>query len=257
MLKIATWNVNSIAVRTDRLLAFLVREQPDIVCLQELKTLDEKFPFAAVEGAGYHAATLGQKTYNGVAVLSRQKPDSVQRGFGDVESDTEARFIEARFGPLAVMSAYFPNGQAVGSDKYRYKLEWMSRLRAYLDRKHTPTEPLVLCGDYNVAPADLDVHDPGAWREQVLCSTPEREALARIKDFGFTDSFRTLHPDVQAFTWWDYRMLGFPKNKGLRIDHAFVTQPLAERLHACRIDRDERKGDKPSDHAPLLIELAL
>jgi exodeoxyribonuclease-3 len=254
MLKIATWNVNSIAVRLDRLLAFLARESPDALCLQELKTTDEKFPFGPLQDAGYHATVYGQNTYNGVAVLTRRKPDAVARGFGDAAPDAEARFLSVRLGDVTVMSAYFPNGQAVGSDKYRYKLEWMQRLRAYLDRRHTPGELLALGGDFNVAPADIDVHDPAAWAGQVLCSDAERAALAAIRDFGLHDSFRRVHPEAVQYTWWDYRMLGFPKNRGLRIDHVYATPALVELCRVCRVDRDERKGEKPSDHAPLIAE---
>lgn len=256
MLKVATWNVNSIGVRQERLLAFLAREQPDVLCLQELKCLDEKFPTEAVKSAGYHTVTHGQKTYNGVAILSKLEPEAVIRGFGDEVDDPAARFITARVSGVTVMSAYIPNGQEVGSDKYFYKLEWLQRLRGYLDRCHKRDEPLLLTGDFNVAPDDLDVHDPNAWRGKILCSEAERAALRAVMDFGLTDSFRDKHPGEKVFSWWDYRMLGFPKNLGLRIDLILASGPMAARCQDVRIDRNERKGDKPSDHAPVIGEFA-
>ena len=257
MYKAATWNVNSIGVRKDRLLGFLARETPDVLCLQELKCVDEKFPLAEVEGAGYHAVTYGQKTYNGVAVISKEKPVEVVRGFGDGVEDPAARFLVARFPKISVISAYIPNGQEVGSDKYVYKLAWLQRLKTFCERAFKADEAVLLMGDFNVAPHDLDVHDPKAWHEKILCSTPERQALAAVQGFGFTDTFRHLYPDTQQFTWWDYRMLGFPKNLGLRIDLILATKPLIPGLKAVRVDRDERKGDKPSDHAPVIAEMDL
>lgn len=256
MPKAATWNVNSVAVRKERLLGFLEREQPDVLCLQELKCLDEKFPFDDVRALGYHAAVFGQKTYNGVAILSREAPTEVIRSFNDGHEDVAARFLAARFADWTVMSAYIPNGQFVGSDKYAYKLEWLKRLRKFLDRTVKPLDKVLLMGDFNVAPRDLDVHDPAAWHERILCSTPERRALKQIEAFGLTDLAVHVHPDVQEFTWWDYRMLGFPKNQGLRIDLILATAPLVATVTAVRVDRDERKGDKPSDHAPVIAEFS-
>lgn len=254
-MKIATWNVNSVVARKDRLLRFLEREGPDVLCLQELKCLDDKFPFDEVRALGWHATTFPQKTYNGVAVLSRQAPEDVQRGFADGDADEAARFLSVRFGDLTVMSAYVPNGSVVGSDKYDYKLRWLKRLCAYLARHHTPGDKITLLGDFNVAPEDVDVFDPTVWHEEVLTSTKERAAFREVLGFGLTDLFRRLNPELQAYSWWDYRMLAFPKNRGLRIDHILVTEPVAKLCSACRIDRDERKGDKPSDHAPVIAEL--
>lgn len=255
MLKLVTWNVNSINARLERLLAFLAREAPDVVCLQELKCVDEKFPFEAVEEAGYKATVYGQKTYNGVAILSKIEPKKVMRGFGDSVDDPAARFIAAEVHPgLTVMCAYVPNGQAVGSEKYAYKLQWLDRLRAYLERRHKASDQVILLGDFNVAPTDQDVHDPTAWREQVLCSTKERQALAHVMAFGLDDAFRLQHPDETIFSWWDYRMLAFPRNNGLRIDLILSTTPMTKLCKAARVDRDERKGEKASDHAPVIAE---
>lgn len=257
-MKVATWNVNSVIARLERLLAFLEREAPDVLCLQELKTTDDKFPFGPIQDLGYVATIEGQKTYNGVAVLSRTRPDAVIRGFGDGVDDPAARFLGARFGDLTVYSAYFPNGQAVGSEKYAYKLQWMQRLKRYLDTSHVASDRVMLLGDFNVAPDDIDVHDPRAWRGKILFSEPERQALAAIRGphLGLVDTFRQLNPDSQTFTWWDYRMLGFPKNHGLRIDHIDATASVAAQITAVRVDRDERKGEKPSDHAPVIATLA-
>ena len=251
-MKAVTWNVNSVTVRKDRLLEFLAREEPDVLCLQELKCVDEKFPLAAVKAAGYHAAVYGQKTYNGVAVLSRIEPLAVVRSFGDGDPDDAARFLAATFGDFTVMSAYVPNGAFVGSEKFAYKLDWLRRLRKYLDRSFKPQEKLLLMGDFNVAPRDVDVHDPIAWHEKILCSTPERLALKQIAKFGLTDLAAHLAPERQEFTWWDYRELGFPKNRGLRIDLVLASAPLVQVAASVRVDRDERKGDKPSDHAPVI-----
>ena len=252
MPKLVTWNVNSIAMRLERLLAYLARTTPDFVCLQELKTTEEKFPFEALTAAGYHTTMLGQKTYNGVAVLTRRPPDAVFLGLGDHVDDPAARLVGVRLDGVTCLSAYVPNGQAVGTEKYYYKLNWLARLRENLEREHRADEALVLAGDFNVAPTDADVHDPAAWRGKVLCSEPERAALRQVMDFGLTDASWKLHPESGQFTWWDYRQLAFPRNEGLRIDLILATAPVAARLGSCEVERDERKGEKPSDHAPVL-----
>ncbi len=251
-MKFATWNVNSVRARHDRLLAFLERHQPDVVCLQETKVVDDVFPADAFREAGYRVTVVGQKTYNGVAMLSRQAVDQVLRGFGDGGDDSEARLLAATVGDIRFVCVYVPNGRAVGSESYAYKLDWMARLRRFLAVDSSPDRPLALLGDFNVAPADIDVHDPDAWRGEILCSDEERQAFADLASWGLTDSFRALYPDEQTFTWWDYRQLGFPKNRGLRIDHILLTQPLMGRLVDVVVDRDERKGKGPSDHAPVL-----
>jgi exodeoxyribonuclease-3 len=253
--KLVTWNVNSIRQRLDRLLALLERHAPDVVCLQETKVVDADFPAEALRAAGFASVFAGQKSYNGVAILSKTESSEVACGFRDGGDDAQARLLAATVAGLRVICAYVPNGQAVGSDKYAYKLAWLERLRGLLEREADPARPLALVGDFNVAPADADVHDPEAWRGQVLCSDPERSALARLLDWGLVDAFRTHYPDRVAFTWWDYRELGFPKNRGLRIDHVLLTRPLVERLSDVVIDREERKGKGASDHAPVLALL--
>jgi exodeoxyribonuclease-3 len=255
-LTIATWNVNSLKARLDRALAWLELSQPDIVCLQELKLTDDQFPFERLAGLGYHAAVHGQPTYNGVAILSLVPAEDVVIGLGDDEPDPQARLIAADVAGVRVISAYFPNGGEVGSDKWAYKLRWMARLRDHLARHYDPAQPLALCGDFNVAPADMDVARPDEWRESVLCHPEARAALQALGDWGLVDTFRRVNPDLQAYSWWDYRMLAFPKGNGLRIDHVYCTPTLAARCTAAVIDRDERKGDKPSDHAPVRVTFA-
>jgi len=257
---VATWNVNSLRMRQERVLAWLASRRPDVVCLQEIKMQDSEFPALAYSSAGYHAVVFGQKTYNGVAILSRIEhgpPTEVIAGLKDDCPDSDARLITALIPGLGlrVGSVYVPNGQTIESDKYAYKLRWLERLRAYLEKRHTPNEPLILGGDWNVAPDDRDVYDPEGWRDTVICHPAAREALAKILAFGLFDSLRHVEPSAQIYTYWDYRMLAFPKNFGLRIDHILCTRPLLERCLSARVDRDMRKGEKPSDHAPLLLTL--
>ena len=254
-MKLATWNVNSVRARHDRLLAFLERHDPDVVCLQETKVVDGSFPSDEIRRVGYESTLLGQKTYNGVAILSRRPPEDVKRGFEDGSDDSQARMIAASIEGIRCVCVYVPNGRSVGSESYEYKLDWLARLRDFLEKDSSPEHPLALLGDFNVAPADLDVHDPAVWRGEILCSDAEREAFAELGSWGLTDSFRALHPDEQKFTWWDYRRLAFPKARGLRIDHILLTPPLTERLQEVVVDRDERKGNGPSDHAPVLAIL--
>lgn len=251
-MKLATWNVNLIRARQERLLAWLQRVEPDVVCLQELKVTDEFFPFEAIREAGYWAAVFGQKTYNGVAILSRSEPMDIQRGMDDGADDPQARLLAATIAGIRVVSAYFPNGKIVGSQHYAYKLAWMRRLREYLQTRFKPSEPLVLCGDFNVAPDDSDVARPDVWANSVLCHVAVRQALEGLRGWGLVDVFRTHHPEGGIYSWWDYRMLAFPKNDGLRIDHIFATEPLAARCVSAEVDRQERKGAKPSDHAPVV-----
>jgi exodeoxyribonuclease-3 len=251
-MRIATWNLNSVRAREQRLLAWLALRQPELVCLQELKGEDEEFPSAAVAALGYETAVYGQRTYNGVAILSRLPLLQVERGFRDGEDDAQARVISARVSGIRVVCAYFPNGGEVGSEKFVYKLRWMERMRGYLERTLEKGESAVLCGDFNVAPEDRDVARPAEWKDTVLCHPDARAALARIAELGLVDTFRAHHSEGGYYSWWDYRMLGFPKNNGLRIDHIFATEPLAARCSGAEIDRNERKGKQPSDHAPVL-----
>jgi exodeoxyribonuclease-3 len=250
-MRVATWNVNSVRAREERLLAWLASRAPDVLCLQETKVVDDGFPADACRAAGYAVAHFGQRTYNGVSILSRAPLEDVQRGFGDGEDDEQARFIAATTMGVRIMSVYVPNGQAVGSPKFDYKLRWMARLERWVDAHVTPTAPALLCGDFNVAPTDLDVHDPEAWRGSVLCTPEERAALARVCGDRLVDVVRGLHPDTVMYSWWDYRQLAFPKNRGLRIDHVLATAPLAARAREAGIDREARKGKLPSDHAPV------
>jgi exodeoxyribonuclease III len=255
-MKVATWNVNSIRARLPRVLAWLAEQRPDVACLQETKVEDSAFPEADLRALGYEIALFGQRTYNGVALLSRTPLADVARGFDDGARDEQARFIVARTAGLRIASLYVPNGQSVGSDKFQYKLEWLRRLRAWLDVRCQGSEPLLLCGDYNVAPDDRDVHDPELWRDQVLCHPLERERLAEVSAFGLADLFRQKHAEPGFYSWWDYRQLAFPKNRGLRIDHILATAPAAARCQSVVIDRAARKGKEPSDHAPVVATFA-
>lgn len=251
---VATWNVNSVRAREARLVAFLERARPDVLCLQELKAEEAAFPFESIAKQGYHAAVYGQRTYNGVAILSRAEPTEVRRGMGEGDDDSHARLLEARVSGLRIASAYFPNGGEVGSEKWSYKLAWMERLRAHLAATSRPGEPFALCGDFNVAPEERDVANPEAWKDTVLCHPDARAALGRIAGVGgLEDAFRRARPEPGLYTWWDYRQLGFPRNDGLRIDHVYASAPLAGRTRAAEIDRNERKGKQPSDHAPVLV----
>ncbi len=256
-MRIATWNVNSIRTRLERVLAFLQRHQPDILCLQELKCTEPQFPQEVFRRAGYHAAIAGQKTYNGVAILSRAKPQNIRRGLGDDVDDPQARLIAAEVDGLEVMSIYVPNGATVGSEKFTYKLQWLERFEALLQRQGSPESPLVICGDTNVIRDDLDAENPARWAETVLAVPPVRQAFERLLVWGLEDVFRKHHPQGKVYSWWDYRHLSFPRNDGLRIDHILATSPLAKTSQAAFADRDERKGtqdDKPSDHCPVVID---
>jgi exodeoxyribonuclease-3 len=253
-MRVASWNINSVRARTDRLVTWLKESSPDVLCLQELKCTDDQFPRLEIEAAGYRAETFGQKTYNGVAVLSKEPATDVLKGLTDGVEDPQSRLVAATVKGVRIISVYAPNGQAVGSPAYQYKLEWFSRLRKYLDSREKPEGRLVICGDWNVAPEPKDVHDPAAWEGQTLYSQPEREALERVRGFGLIDTFRKHHPDDVRFSWWDYQQLAFPKNHGLRIDHLYATAPLAEKCTAADIDRQARKGKLPSDHAPVWAE---
>jgi exodeoxyribonuclease-3 len=250
--KLATWNINSIRARTERLLTWVGNEQPDILCLQETKVEDSAFPAEALRLRGYEVATYGQRSYNGVAIAARAPLTDVVRGFGDGDPDDEARLIAATVGDLRVVCVYVPNGQDLDSDKFRYKLAWYKRLRRFLDRTATPTQRLVVCGDMNVTADDRDVCDPAKWAGHIHCSADERAALAELMAFPLVDLLREHHPDGGVYSWWDYRGVAFFKNQGLRIDYILATRPVAERCTACTIDRNARKGQDASDHAPVI-----
>lgn len=251
-MRLATWNINSIRARTDRLVAWAAAENPDILCLQETKVEDTGFPIDALAKRGYSVVTHGQRSYNGVAIASRTAATDVSRGFGDGESDDEARLIAATIGDLRVICVYVPNGQDLESDKFPYKLAWYKRLRRYLDARHTPRDRVVVCGDTNVAFDDRDVWSPEKWAGQIHCSPKEREAFGEVVGFGLVDVFRKHNPDGGVYSWWDYRGVSFFKNQGLRIDHILATPPVAEHSIACVIDRNARKGQDASDHAPVI-----
>jgi exodeoxyribonuclease-3 len=253
---LAAWNVNSLNVRLPRLLAWLAANQPDVVCLQETKLEDHKFPVVDIAAAGYAAHFSGQKTYNGVAILARDglAVTDVATGIPGF-ADEQKRVIAATVAGIRVVDFYVPNGQSVDSDKYRYKLDWCAAAAVCLRAELARHANVAVMGDFNVAPEDRDVHDPALWEGQVLCTVPERAAFGAFLATGLADSFRMFPQPPATFSWWDYRMLAFPKNRGLRIDHILLSPPLAARCTSSRIDRNERKGEKPSDHAPALVEL--
>ena len=252
---IATWNVNSLKVRLPQVLDWLGKHSPDALCLQELKLEDAKFPLAEVQAAGYFAAFSGQKTYNGVAILSREPAVNVVCGIPGLE-DEQRRVISADVGGVRLVCAYVPNGQSVDSDKYQYKLRWFAAFSAWLERELAAHSRLAVLGDYNIAPEDRDVHDPKAWEGQILVSGPERDALRRLIEFGFKDSFRLFEQPEKSFSWWDYRMNGFKRNLGLRIDHILLAPALAANCVSCSVDVEPRRNERPSDHAPVIAEIS-
>jgi len=248
-LKLASWNVNSIRVRLPQVLDWLKAEQPDILGLQELKMPTEVFPATDFEQAGYQSVAFGQKTYNGVALLSREQPTDVSRGLPDY-SDEQRRVIAATYGDVRVVNIYVPNGQTVDSDKYQYKLAWLDALEAYLQEELRQFPKLVVMGDFNIAPDDQDVHDPDEWRDRVLCSARERDRLSKLLAVGLEDTFRLFDQPENTFSWWDYRAAGFRRNRGLRIDLILASSALTKCCSASRIDREPRALERPSDHAP-------
>jgi exodeoxyribonuclease III len=254
-MKLATWNVNSILVRLPNVLKWLESVSPDILCLQEIKCIDEKFPVTEFAELGYRSTLFGQRTYNGVAILSRVESGRIQRGFAEKEFGADqARLLAVTINNLNVINVYIPNGAFVGSDKYSFKLEWLGHLREFLDAHYNAKENVVICGDFNVAPEDIDVHNPQLWEGKILCSEKERSALNRVKAWGFIDTFRLHTSDKGYFSWWDYRAGGFKRNLGLRIDHIWSSESLAKRCTKAWIDKEPRGWDRPSDHAPVIAE---
>ncbi len=256
-IKVATWNVNSVKARLERLLAWLKKAEPDVVCLQELKVPDSNFPADELAEAGYHAAVHGQRTYNGVAILSREEISDISSGMGDSVDDPQARVIRASTYGIEVVSVYVPNGREVGSDKWDYKLEWLARFRKYLDENLSKSHMVAIGGDFNVAPDERDVANPDKWRQSVLCHEGGRESLRSLIDWGLVDTVRLHHHGDGPYSWWDYRRLAFPKGDGLRIDHVLATKKLSQACVDAYVDRDERKGKKPSDHAPVIAEFEI
>ena len=255
-MKLATWNVNSLRVRLPHLLDWLAAQSPDVACLQETKCEDAGFPSAELRAAGYESLHHGQRTYNGVAILSRVPAKEVCRGI-PAFVDEQSRVIAADVAGIRVVSVYVPNGQAVGSDKFAYKLRWFEALASWLAAELAAHPRLTVLGDFNVAPEDRDVHDPAMWEGKIHVSEPEREALARVAAVGFSDAFRLFDQPEKSFSWWDYRMGAFRRNMGLRIDHVLLSPELARSCRSCTIDVAPRRLERPSDHAPVVCELAI
>ncbi len=254
-MKIATWNVNSVRARLPRIVDWLETKKPDVLCMQEIKCLDEQFPREVFEEMGYRVATFGQKTYNGVAILARQNIEDVVRGLPGEDENAQKRAIAAQIGDVLLLNLYVVNGESVGSEKYAYKLEWMARVAEFVRERFDMGEKVVLCGDFNVTFDDRDVYDPEEWRGKILCSEPERRALAKIQEPGLIDAFRHFHPEGGQYTWWDFRTRGFQREQGLRIDHFLMSEPALKACRSVEIDRGARGGEKPSDHAPVIAEL--
>ena len=260
-MRIATWNVNSIRQRIENLTAWLAERAPDIVCLQETKTVDEAFPRAPIEALGYNVAIHGQKTFNGVAILSKFKFDEVTPRLPGDNADDHARFIEATIstanGTLRVASIYLPNGNPTGTEKYSYKIKWMERLAKYAHERLQLEEPLIMAGDYNVIPAAADVHNPAAWVTDALFLPQTREKFRTLTNLGLTDAVRAVSDESGLYTFWDYQAGAWQKNQGLRIDHMLLSPQAADRLVKCEIDVGPRGWEKPSDHVPVWLELSV
>jgi exodeoxyribonuclease III len=254
-MKIATWNVNSVKARLGHVLAWLADAKPDILCLQEIKCIEAEFPALELKAEGYHAEVLGQRSYNGVALLSREPARDVLRGLPGDERDEQARYIEASFGDVRVASIYLPNGNPVASDKYPYKLAWMRRLETHARALLETERACVLAGDYNIVPTDDDVYDPAAWSEDALCRPESRARFRAMVNLGLVDAFRVFHAEPHRYSFWDYQAGRWMRDEGLRIDHLLLSPQAADRLEAADIDRAPRGRDKASDHTPVWCEL--
>jgi len=255
-MKIATWNVNSLKVRLPHVLDWLATSQADILCLQETKTTDENFPADEIAAAGYHVVFSGQKTYNGVAIISKEAAGDVITDVAGLD-DPQRRILGATIGGTRILNLYVVNGQEVGSEKYAHKLHWLDKVTDHISAQLQQFERFVVLGDFNIAPDDRDVHDPEAWHERILCSTPEREALQKIQQLGLEDTFRLFDQEEQSYSWWDYRAAGFRRNRGLRIDLVLASRSLADNCRACSIDKEPRRLERPSDHTPVMAEFEL
>ncbi len=253
-MKLVTWNVNSLNVRAPQVLEWLQQEQPDVLCLQETKIQDHKFPYDALQEIGYNAVHLGQKTYNGVAIISRHPIEDVQFDIPNFE-DEQKRVVAATIQGIRIICVYIPNGQSVGSDKYDYKLSWLNALISYIEKQLIIYPQLALLGDYNIAPEDRDVHDPATWSDSVLVSQAERDAFKQLIQLGLHDSFRLFEQPEKLYSWWDYRMMAFRRNMGMRIDHILISTPLVKLAKASWIDKAPRKLERPSDHTPVVLVL--
>ena len=251
-MKIVTWNVNSLKVRLEQVQNWLTDNQPDVLCLQETKTEDVNFPLEALQQAGYHVVFSGQKTYNGVAIISKIPATDVQVGLPNFE-DVQKRVLAATINGVRIINVYIPNGESVESDKYQYKLAWLAALQAWIKTELQRYPKLALLGDYNIAPEDRDVHDPAAWAGKVLCSKAERDVFQGLQQLGLRDAFRLFEQAEKSYSWWDYRMMGFRRNHGMRIDHILISAALE--CSACNIDKAPRKLERPSDHTPVWAEI--
>lgn len=254
MLKLASWNVNSLKIRLEQVLNWLDTTGVDILALQETKTIDENFPTAAFLDRGYHISFAGQKTFNGVAIISRFPQSEIITDIPDLD-DPQRRILASTISGVRIINLYVPNGSEVNSDKYLYKLDWLEKVSAFITNEMRQHEHLAVVGDFNIAPEDCDVHDPEEWEGCVLVSPPEREAFFRLLSYGLQDSFRLFPQEEKQFSWWDYRAAGFRRNRGLRIDHVLLSKSLAECCLSSFIDKDARRAERPSDHAPVWVEL--
>ncbi|PWR00196.1 exodeoxyribonuclease III [Leucothrix pacifica] len=252
-MKIASWNVNSLRVRLGHVLQWLESAQPDILVLQETKMTDDQFPAEEIRAAGYDVVYSGQKTYNGVAILSKVAAENVLFDLPGLE-DPQRRIVAAQIGDIQVLDLYVVNGSEVGSEKFAYKLDWLEKVTAWVESQLDKHKKFIILGDFNIAPTDRDVHNPKSWHEKILCSTPERNALKKLLDLGFVDSFRMFEQDDEIWSWWDYRSGGLENNKGLRIDLILSSYLLAEQCTACYVDKVPRTWERPSDHAPVVAE---
>lgn len=253
MLKIASWNVNSLNVRLPHVLAWCEVAQPDILALQETKLTDDRFPVEALMEAGYHSVFSGQKTYNGVAILSREPATDTVTDIDGLD-DPQRRILAATIGDVRIIDLYVVNGSEVGSEKFAYKMHWLEQVTNWVSEEMQNHKKVIVLGDFNIAPEDRDVHDPEAWMDKILCSTAEREALQRMLDLGLTDTFRLFEQQEKIWSWWDYRMAAFRRNMGLRIDLVLASAALSEVCSAAYIDKEPRRQDRPSDHAPAIAE---
>ena len=255
-MKIASWNVNSLNVRLPHVIAWVEAAEPDVLALQEIKQTDDKFPAAELREIGFEAAWSGQKTYNGVAVLARQKLTDPVTDVPGLD-DPQRRILAVTVADVRVINLYVVNGKEVGSDKYEYKLEWLRHVTNYVESQLAEHENVVVLGDFNIAPEDRDIHDPDAWHEKILCSTPEREALQKMMDLGLTDTFRMFDQAERSFSWWDYRAAGFRRDLGMRIDLVLASDAMAQRCTAASIDKEPRRQERPSDHTPVIAEFSM
>lgn len=253
MFKIATWNVNSLKVRLPHVLQWLESEKPDVLALQETKTIDENFPVEEINNAGYQVSFIGQKTYNGVATICKSSIETIATSIPDYE-DEQRRVLAINSQGVTVLNLYIPNGSEVDSDKYRYKLEWFSKLHPFIEQLQKQNDRVIILGDFNIAPEDQDVHDPEAWQGSILVSPAERDEFEKLLSHGMKDCFRLFDQEEKSFSWWDYRAAAFRRGRGLRIDHILASESLSGTCRACYIDKEPRKLERPSDHTPVVAE---